>query len=280
MDELKIQQRSVIRFLTLEGVPPLQILQRLQEVYHGEVLSKTQVYFWSAETKRGRESVLDEDRSGRPKTATNLEDIEAVRKLMMGNRRIKCWEIIAKTGLSRERVICILHEHLLLSKCSARWVPRNLSLFDKQRRVECASAALELMAVDEEKFFRRVVTGDETWLRNWDPETKQESMQWKHSCSPAIKKFKTQPSSQKVMATIYWDCEGILMIDYLPQKTTMTGQYFAMLIPKLREAIKEKRRGKLSAGILLLHDNAPVHKSNVALEAIRKSGFTELEHPP
>ena len=60
----------------------------------------------------------------------------------------------------------------------------------------------------------------------------------------------------------------------------MTGQYFAMLIPKLREAIKEKRRGKLAAGILLLHDNTPVHKSNVALEAIRKSGFTELEHPP
>ena len=48
MDEMKIQQRSVIRFLTLEGVPPFQILQRLQEVYHGEALSKTQVYFWSA----------------------------------------------------------------------------------------------------------------------------------------------------------------------------------------------------------------------------------------
>ena len=132
MDELKIQQRSVIRFLTLGGVPPLKILQRLQEVYHGEALAKTQVYFWSAETKRGRESVLDEDRSGRPKTAINLENIEAVEKLVMGNRRIKCWEISAETGLSRKRVICILHEHLL-SKCSTRWVPRNLSFFDKQR---------------------------------------------------------------------------------------------------------------------------------------------------
>ena len=115
MDELKIQQRSVIRFLTLEGVPPLQTLQRLQDIYHGEALSKTQVYFWSAETKQDRESVLDEDRSGRPKTATNLENIEVVEKLVMGNRRIKYSEISVETGLSRERIICILHEHFFLT---------------------------------------------------------------------------------------------------------------------------------------------------------------------
>lgn len=154
MSEFQIQQRAVIRFLTLEGVPPLQILNRLQGVYHGETLSLTQVRFWVNETKRGRESVFDEPRSGRPKTSTTPEKIAAVEKLVMENRRIKCWEIQAETGLSRERVICILHQHLLLSTCSARWVPRNLSVFDKQRRVKCASAALTLMAEDEEKFFR------------------------------------------------------------------------------------------------------------------------------
>ena len=59
------------------------------------------------------------------------------------------------------------------------------------------------------------------------------------------------------MATIFWDMDGVIMIDYLPLKSTITGQYYATLLQKLRSTIKEKRHGKLSKGILLLHDNAP-----------------------
>ncbi|CAH2106402.1 unnamed protein product [Euphydryas editha] len=46
------------------------------------------------------------------------------------------------------------------------------------------------------------------------------------------------------------------------------------------DAIKEKRRGKLSRGVMLLHDNAPVHISSVSMAAIKECGFTELNHPP
>ena len=90
--------------------------------------------------------------------------------------------------------------------------------FDEHRRVECASAALELMTADEEKFFRRIVIEDETWLRNFNIETKQELIGRKHTDSTVFKKFRTQPSAQKVMTTIYWDCEGALMIDYFLKK--------------------------------------------------------------
>ena len=133
MSDLKLQQRAVVRFLSLEGVPPHQILDRLQEVYHGEALSKASVYFWVNETKRGRQSVCDEERSGRLIEATSAGNIEAVEKLVMLNRRVKIWEIQTETGLSRGSIQNILHAHLYLSKCSARWVPRNLSAFDKQR---------------------------------------------------------------------------------------------------------------------------------------------------
>ena len=66
----------------------------------------------------------------------------------------------------------------------------------------------------------------------------------------------------------------------MPQKTTITGQTYANTITALREAIKEKRRGKLSAGVLLLHDNAPVHMSAKSQAAIRQCGFQQLNHPP
>ena len=48
---------------------------------------------------------------------------------------------------------------------------------------------------------------------------------------------------------------------------------------KLRDAIKQKRRGKLSLGVWLLHDNAQVHKSLVAQQAIRDCGSVQLNHP-
>jgi len=66
----------------------------------------------------------------------------------------------------------------------------------------------------------------------------------------------------------------------MPQKTTITGQTYANTITALREAIKEKRRGKLSAGMLLLHDNTPVHMSAKSQAAIWQCGFQQLIHPP
>ena len=66
----------------------------------------------------------------------------------------------------------------------------------------------------------------------------------------------------------------------MPQKTTITGQTYANTITALREAIKEKRQGKLSADVLLLHDNAPVHMSAKSQAAIRQCGFHQLNHPP
>jgi len=66
----------------------------------------------------------------------------------------------------------------------------------------------------------------------------------------------------------------------MPLKTTITGQTYSNTITALREAIKEKRRGKLSAGVLLLHDNAPVHMSAKFQAAIRQCGFQQLHHPP
>jgi len=39
----------------------------------------------------------------------------------------------------------------------------------------------------------------------------------------------------------FWDSKGVLLIDYLPPKTTMNGQCYASLLLKLRNAIKEKK---------------------------------------
>ena len=70
------------------------------------------------------------------------------------------------------------------------------------------------------------------------------------------------------------------VLEFMPQKTTITGQTYANKITALREAIKEKRRGKLSARTQLLHDNVPVHMSAKSQAAIQQCGFQQLNHPP
>ena len=85
---------------------------------------------------------------------------------------------------------------------------------------------------------------------------------------PRPKKFKTQPSAGKVMATVFWDAKGVIMLDFLPKRSTITGVYYANLLDQLRTAIREKRRGKLSKGVLLQQDNARVHTCKVAMDAV------------
>jgi len=82
------------------------------------------------------------------------------------------------------------------------------------------------------------------------------------------------------MATVSWDEKGLLLLEFMPQKTTLTGQTYANTITALREAIKKERQGKLSADVLLLHDNAPVYMSAKSQAVIRQCGFKQLNHPP
>ncbi|UYV61605.1 hypothetical protein LAZ67_1005515 [Cordylochernes scorpioides] len=139
---------------------------------------------------------------------------------------------------------------------------------------------LALFEANPEEFVSRFVTMDETWAHHFTPESKQQSMQLRHSGSPPPKKAKPVPSAGKVMVSVFWDSEGVLLLDFLNKGQTITGNYYANLVKQLREAIKEKRIGKLSRKIVYHQDNAPSHRSLQAMAAIYDSGFELLPHAP
>ena len=43
--------------------------------------------------------------------------------------------------------------------------------------------------------------------------------------SPRPKKFKTQLSAGKVMATVFWDAQGVIILDFLAKKSTIMGAF-------------------------------------------------------
>jgi len=101
---------------------------------------------------------------------------------------------------------------------------------------------------DQNDFLSRLVAMDETWLYHYDPEIKQQSMDWRHSGSPRPKKFRVQKSAGKILASIFWDQDGILLIDYLPKGHTINAKYYSSLLVQFKDIFKEKRprRGKVT----------------------------------
>ena len=81
------------------------------------------------------------------------------------------------------------------------------------------------------------------------------------------------------MATVFWDAQDVVMLDFLAKKSTITGAYYANLLDLLRIVICEKCRGKLSKGILLQQDNARAHTCKIAMDAVEQNEYKLISHP-
>ncbi|UYV65492.1 hypothetical protein LAZ67_3004512 [Cordylochernes scorpioides] len=121
-----------------------------------------------------------------------------------------------------------------------------------------------------DQLFIRIVTGDESWVHHSTPETKRQSMVWKKPEESAPKKAKVTISAGKVMAIVFWDCKGVLLVDYLPPNTTVNAARYCEVLTKLRSAIKRKRPGLLSRKVLLIHDNTRPHAARTTQNVAEK----------
>ena len=271
--------RGIIFHFAKKGYSATEIRDELVAVHGDEAPAYSTVARWAAHWRYGVTSVFDAPRSGRVCDAVTQEMVNRVRRIINGDRRLTLEQIRKMTKISKGSVYTIINKELSLSKLSARWVPRMLTNELKGSRMDISERNLEEMRKDKSKFFDRIVTQDETWVHHFDPESKEQSKEWREKGSPAPRKFKKTKRSGKIMASIFWDTKGILMIDYLVKGKTINGKYYADLLVKLREAIVQKRRGKLSKVPLLLHDNASVHTAQVAVSSATNCGFEILEHP-
>ena len=100
----KVDYRAIIRYLYLKGKTGKEIHGELTDVYGSTALSYSQVKFWVGEFKRGRTSLEDEARSGRPLDATDEEKCKKVRYLVYSDRRIQVEEIAQALGISHGSV--------------------------------------------------------------------------------------------------------------------------------------------------------------------------------
>ena len=272
----KLGERAVVQYLHKKGLTPKDIHNDMVATLGKDAPSYATVKRWVAEFKGSRQSLEDDPRPGRPVTVATPEMVNKVHDIVMTDRRVTERYIASTVVISHERVHPILTEDLEMRKLSARWVPRLTTVDQKHTRCTLSRANLNLFRKILPTFLRDL----SPWVHHFTQEAKQHSKQWKHSGSPPPKKAKTVPSAGKVMASVFWDADGILLIDYLQKGQTVNGTYYASLLTQLREKIEIKRRGKLTKGVLFHQDNAPVHKSGIVMAAIHDCGFKLIENPP
>jgi hypothetical protein len=171
-------------------------------------------------------------------------------------------------------------QDLGMRRVSAKLVPRLLTQYQTVHR---ATACRELLqrAENDATFLPSFIIADESWVYGYDPETKQKSSQWKIPLSPRPKKARQVRSDVKTMLIAFFDAEGLMHHEFLPQSLTMNQTVYITVLQRLRDAVCRKRPHKWSSGTWLLHhDNAPCHAALSVTKFLVKHSIPVVPHPP
>ena len=156
----------------------VQAQQWLEKCYGDSAASKTTICRWCAEFKRGRTVTEDSERSGRPNEVVTPKTIRKVHQIVFENRKLKLRERADTLKISYCSVYAILHEHLSMRNLFSKWVPRLLTVDEKQQCFVDSERCLELFPRIKPNFLHRYVTMDETWIHHYTPESKRSSAEW------------------------------------------------------------------------------------------------------
>lgn len=132
------------------------------------------------------------------------------------------------------------------------------------------SQVLEHFAIEGSNFLHGIMTCGESWFCHFDPETKQESMEW-HRTSP--KKTKLKQCCQSIRQ---WELPFGMLVDFLPQVECCSAICFQQMCQKFHHALCDKQPRKKMT--ILQHDNTWLHSDYLCKERIQKNRWQLLPH--
>ena len=119
----------------------------------------------------------DKPNSGRTCTSQTEENVTKVRALVRSDRRLIVRMISSELNLNHHTVHDILSQGSEHAENLCKAVSKNFTDDEKENRRNVCLELLEHIENDE-TFFKSVVTGDESWIFKYDPETKRQSSGW------------------------------------------------------------------------------------------------------
>ena len=143
-----------------------------------------------------------------------------------------------------------------MHKICAELVLKNLSVKQKVNHLEICQDLLGRLEIEPD-FLDKVITGAESWVFDYDPETKQQSVEWHTKSSPCPKKARMSRSRVKTMIIVFFDSCG-----HCAQRIctfrTVNHAFYKDVLERLRKQI-QRVRTDIADDWVLHHDNAPAH---------------------
>ena len=124
----------------------------------------------------------------------------------------------------------------------------------------------------EPDFFNRVITGDESWILEYDSETKRQSREWHTANSSRPKKARMSKSKIKLMLICFFDSQGIVHKEFMPQGQTVNQTFYREVLERLRKRVA-RVRPVIERTWMLHHDNAPCHMAVSINECLAEKTF-------
>ncbi len=163
----------------------------IQKVYGESAVHRAAVFCWYNMFSEGRESMYDEQRSGRPTAKRTHENIVRIADILKEDRRSSCRLIAEWIGIPKIIVQQILREDLQKRTLCARFVLHTLTAELKERRLNHVYGLIEMIESNP-NFLDSIITGDESWCFAYDLETKCRSSNWCLANMPPSKIFRFQ----------------------------------------------------------------------------------------
>nr|CAH7720056.1 unnamed protein product [Callosobruchus chinensis] len=280
MCDKKTEQRVVIKFLVKRGVSSAEIMKQLTNVYKDDCLKKTAVYEWAKRFREGRESVEDDSREGAPSTSRTAQNVDRLRVRVLGDRRVSLRMFEDELGINKETIRQMLHEDLGMRKLCAKMVPKVLTVEQKELRLSICKDMISRIEEEGEDWMSNVITGDESWVFQYDPETKRQSMQWVEKGGKRPTKARMSKSKVKSLLIAFFDINGVVHHEYVPAGQTVNGKFYIEVLKRLKARVFRARPELAERGWVLHHDNAPAHSSFAVRDFLTKNGIPTLPHPP
>lgn len=144
------------------------------------------VFEWHKCFNNGHEEVEDDPNSGQPSMTKMAENTNRVNQMVRRKRRL-CADDSEGIHPDRKSMWIILVQELGMQRMCAIMVPKLLPDDQKEHQVSVCQKLLEKIGEDKE-LIGQLVTGDETWVFQYNLETKRQSLQCKTPTSPRLKK--------------------------------------------------------------------------------------------
>ncbi|XP_011880667.1 PREDICTED: putative uncharacterized protein FLJ37770 [Vollenhovia emeryi] len=273
-----VDQRYAIKFCVKLGKSATETFQLIQQAFRSDCLSKSQVLRWHKSFKEGREEVAEEPRSGRSSTSRIDENVIRVRDCVNSDRRLSLHLIAETLNMTKTTVYRIVTEDLNMKKVCAKLVPKVLTDEQKDVRVLRCQELLELCENDP-NFLNSVITGDESWIFEYDPETKRQSSEWHTPAEPRPKKARMSKSRIKTMLIVFFYVRGIVHHEFVPPGTTVNAAFYLEVLKRLKRRIA-RCRSDIKDAWKLHHDNAPSHSAFVINDFLARTHTPLVPQPP